>query len=302
MAVPDFQSIMLPLLRLAADGTEHTTASAIETLAVGFKLVETDRQELLPGGGQRRFNNRVYWASAHLRAAGLLSSPARGRFVITDSGRDVLQQDLSKIDMRFLSQFPDYADFKAGSAGTVASAPAPATVEPQTPDEIIATAHAQLEDQLATDVLSHVMAAPPSFFEQLVLDLLSKMGYAGPLAGAAQVVGGPGDGGIDGIIREDRLGLDLIYDQAKRWSGQVGRPDVQSFVGSLEGKHASRGVFLTTSTFSGEARGYADNLSKRVILIDGAMLAKLMVEHGVGVSTRQTYAIKRVDTDYFEAG
>lgn len=303
MPVPDFQTVMLPLLRLTGDGAERTVASAIESLAKEFALTDAERQELLPGGSQRRFNNRVYWAATHLRAAGLISSPTRGRLLITDRGRHVLSQNLPKIDIKYLAQFPGYQEFKTGGTGTPpgaspASAPAPA--EAQTPDEVIAAAYQQVMDQLAHDLLDRVRSAPPDFFERLVIQLLQAMGYGGPLPGAAIVVGGPGDSGIDGIIREDRLGLDLIYVQAKRWAGPVGRKEIQSFVGSLEGKHATRGVFLTTSTFTGEARSFVENIAKRIVLIDGAELARLMVEHNVGVAKDREYVIKRIDSNFFE--
>jgi restriction system protein len=303
MTMPDFQAVMLPILDLAADGAEHTMAEAFAKLADHFQLTEAERSELLPGGSQRRFHNRVYWAVTHLRAAGLVVRPARGRFQITDAGRDVLSNPPPKITIAFLSGFPGYKEFKAGT-GSAAGSPvtaAPATA-PQTPDEVIAAAYKQLFDDLADEVLDRVVASPPDFLERLVIQLLRSMGYGGLEDDAAIVVGGPGDEGIDGIIKQDKLGLDLIYIQAKRWNHSVSSPDIRNFIGSLQIKSANRGIFITTSAFTSDARDAAQKGGKQIVLIDGATLARLMIENNVGVTTRGSFDLKRLDTGFFDEG
>jgi restriction system protein len=303
MAVPDFQQLMLPLLQLASDGQEHTMASAISELADVFRLSDDDRAELLPGGGQRRFNNRVYWAKTHLRAAGLVASPTRGRFRITPEGEAVLASNPSKIDMKFLSKYPDYVVFKAGAAagasGIIETGSGPG---PQTPDEVIAAAAKQLNDELAQEILDRVVAAPYGFLERLVIKLLRAMDYGGANIEAGIVVGGPGDEGIDGVIRQDKLGLDLIYVQAKRWTHPVKSPDIRNFIGSLQIKSASRGVFITTSVFTADAVEAAGKGGKQIVLIDGATLARYMTDYNVGVRERASYLLKEVDADFFDAG
>jgi restriction system protein len=226
MDMPDFQSVMLPLLRLAADGEEHVMAPSIAALADGFELTAEQRAELLPGGGQRRFPNRVYWAAAHLKAAGLLASPTRGRFRITDNGKAVLKSPPAKITMAFLQQYPGYAAFKAGGGSTSAAQPV-ATPAAQTPDEVIAASFKALNEDLADQLLAKVLANPPDFLEKLVLTLLRAMHYGGADDDSATLLGGPGDEGVDGVVKQDTLGLDLIYVQAKRWN--AGSP------GGLEG-------------------------------------------------------------------
>ena len=302
VAVPDFQSVMLPLLRMAGDGREHTMASAISSLGDTFQLTEEDRAEMLPGGSQRRFNNRVYWAKSHLRAAGLVASPTRGRFQITDEGRVVLAAKPERIDIQFLSKYPGYMAFKSGTGSGAVTAGAVLPSEPQTPDEVIAAASKQLHDELSKEVLSRVADAEYDFLERLVIRLLRAMGYGGADDEAGIVVGGPGDEGIDGVIRQDLLGLDLIYVQAKKWTHPVKSPDIRNFIGSLQIKSASRGVFITTSTFTADAVQAASKGGKQIVLIDGSTLARYMIEHNVGVRERATYLLKELDSDFFDAG
>lgn len=299
MAVPDFQSLMRPLLQLASDGAEHVLRDATEHLADAFALTPEDRSELLPSGRQRKLVNRMAWASIHLRRAGLLSSPGRGRFTITERGREMLVEHPERVDMKVLRQFPEYLDFTAGTA--LATKPTQRD-EPATPEEILEDTYQGIRKTLAEELLERVRTAPPAFFERLVVELLVKMGYGGSRAAAGRAVGQSGDGGIDGVINEDTLGLDVVYIQAKRWSNTVGRPDVQMFAGSLDGQRATKGVYLTTSSFSMDAHKYAGGISKKIVLIDGLQLAELMIDHGVGVTPVATYELKRIDFDYFEAG
>jgi restriction system protein len=305
MAVPDFQSLMLPLLRLAADDLEHSVAEAREALAAEFKLSDTDREELLPSGRQSKFSNRVAWARSYLQQAGLLLAPRRGHFQISERGRSVLKAPPVRIDVKFLEQYPEFVEFRTPKAdlpqtATPASA---AETDPETPEEALEAAHQKMRLGLASELLSRVKAASPSFFERLVVELLLGMGYGGSRRDAGQAIGRSGDEGIDGVISEDRLGLDVVYLQAKKWDGTVGRPEIQRFVGALHGKRAKKGVFITTGTFSSEAIAYVEHIDPKVVLIDGRRLAELMMDFDVGVNTAATYSVKRVDSDYFdEAG
>lgn len=304
MPMPDFQAVMLPLLQLAGDGEEHTMASTIAALADDpFQLTADQRAELLPGGSQQRFNNRVYWAAAHLRAAGLIVSPTRGRFRITEEGRRVLAAPPAKITIAYLQRYPGYKEFKAGSGAQSSVATGPVS-SPQTPDEIMAAAYKTLKEELASQLLVRVLANPPEFLETLVLKLLRAMEYGGADEQSAQSLGGAGDEGIDGVVKQDRLGLDLIYVQAKRWKVErpVGPKDIRDFIGSLQIKNAHRGVFITTSSFTAEAREAATKGGKQIVLIDGVRLTELMIEHDVGVEAQQTFVIKTLNSDFFDAG
>lgn len=304
MPVPDFQTIMLPLLTLAGDGQEHTTRQTIEDLAPRFHLSDDDRQALLPSGTQPVFDNRVHWAVSYLKHAGLLDKPRKGAFAITARGREVLGRRLSHVDVRVLKEFPEFREFHAGrrhsnghGAAVIVEIPEPETTE--TPEEQFEAGYLRLREELAREVLDRVRGCTPRFFEKLVIEVLVAMGYGGSLRDAGQAVGRSGDEGIDGIIKEDKLGLDTIYIQAKRWQGTVGRPEIQRFVGALQGQRARKGVFITTSDFSREARDYAGNIDSKVVLIDGEQLALLMIDHNVGVATTQVYELKRIDSDYF---
>jgi restriction system protein len=302
LAIPDFQSLMLPLLELCADGADHSLAASVDALAVKYGLSPEELAQLNPAGGARTFYNRVGWASSYLRAAELLASSGRGRFRITADGFAVLAKPPKRIDIRFLQTVPAYqareAAKKAKGPGAAATTPEPAA---QTPEESFESAYQDMRAAVEEELLARIKAAPPAFFEQLVVDLIVAMGYGGTQADAGEAIGQTGDGGIDGVVKEDRLGLDTVYLQAKRWEGTVGRPVVQSFVGSLEGKHARRGVLITTSGFSSEARAYVGGIEKRVVLIEGSELVRLMFEFGVGVApVGAPFQLKKLDLDYFE--
>jgi restriction system protein len=301
MAIPDYQSLMLPLLKVAADGKVHTKRDALNELAERFKLTEEERKELLPSGNQAVFDNRIGWARTYLKKSGLIEYPQRGHFQITDRGKSVLEKNPPVINVAFLRQFPEFIEFH--SQKTIADPEPPESSDSlsQTPEELVGSGYLKLRKQLESELLGRVKSAPPDFFERLVVRLITAMGYGGSLVDAGKAIGKSGDGGIDGVIKEDKLGLDLIYLQAKRWdNASVGRPEIQKFVGALHGKRARKGIFLTTSTFTKDAHEYAEGLETKVILIDGVQLAELMFEYGVGVQTESTYAVKRIDSDFFE--
>lgn len=301
MAVPDFQSLMLPLVEFAADGQEHSLNEAREFLAKRLGVTDEEREELLPSGRQAVFDNRVAWAKTYLQQAGLLNSSRRAHFQITDRGRQILAEKPDKIDIKLLDRFPEFVEFRypAQKQQQSTSAPAAECQENITPEEMLESAHQQIRSDLAADLLKRIKAGSPYFFERLVVELLVKMGYGGSRREAGKAIGKSGDEGIDGIINEDRLGLDTIYIQAKRWEGTVGRPEIQRFVGALHGKRARKGVFLTTGSFSAEATQYVSHIDPKVVLIDGRELTELMIDFGLGVTTITTYEIKRVDSDYF---
>ncbi len=302
MAIPDYQTLMLPLLKVAADGKVHTKRDAVNELAQRFELTEEERKELLPSGSQAVFDNRIGWARTYLKKAMLIQYPQRGHFQITDRGKSVLAQNPPVINVAFLRQFPEFLEFQ-GPQRISADAEPPESPESlsETPEELVASGYLKLRKQLESELLGRVKSAPPDFFERLVVRLITAMGYGGSLVDAGKAIGKSGDGGIDGVIKEDKLGLDLIYLQAKRWeSASVGRPEIQKFVGALHGKRARKGIFLTTSTFTKDAHEYAEGLETKVILIDGVQLAELMFDYGVGVQTESTYVVKRMDSDFFE--
>jgi len=303
MPVPQFQDITLPLLRLAADGQTYSLAGARDRLADTFGLTESEREELLPSGRQARFANRVAWAKVYLEQAGLVTSPARGKFVIAPRGLDVLKDPPDRISIKFLERFPEFATFRARGqrAAPTTSVDAASAEETETPEETLEAAYQQIRGGLAAQLLERVKAAPPRFFEQLVVELLLKMGYGSARKGAGEAIGKAGDEGIDGIINEDRLGLDRVYLQAKRWDGTVGRPEIQRFVGALHGKRARKGVFITTSSFSPEAISFVETIDPRVVLIDGEQLAEFMIDFDIGVTEERSYQLKRIDSDFFDA-
>ena len=304
MAVPDFQSLMLPLLQIAGDGKEHSLSDARGRLGAEFNLTQAEQEELLPSGRQTRFGNRVAWAKVYLEQGGLLLSPRRGHLLISDRGREVLKAPPGRIDIKFLGQYPEFIEFRRPKRDAQAlSVPAaPEAPDAENPEEALEAAHAKIEASLAAEVLARVKAGSPTFFEGLVVELLLKMGYGGSRADAGQAIGKAGDEGIDGVISEDRLGLDIVYLQAKRWEGSVGRPEIQKFVGALHGKRAKKGVFITTGSFSSDAAAYVEHIDPKVVLIDGRRLAELMIDFEVGVATARTFHVKRVDSDYFEEG
>jgi restriction system protein len=303
MAIPDYQSVMLPLLRLAADGKEHRVRDAIEQLAGEFGLTDEERAEVLPSGTQQVFNNRVGWARTYMAKAGLLRYARRGIFEITDRGRAVLAKNPAKIDKSILDQFPEFREFQTTRRERPergAETHETELASELTPEDALAAAYQKLRKQLEGDLLDQIKAAAPSFFERLVVDLLVAMGYGGSRQDAGRAIGRAGDGGIDGIIKEDKLGLDVIYLQAKRWEGTVGRPEIQKFAGALQGQRANKGIFVTTSSFSKEAEDYANAITSKIILIDGERLARLMVDHNVGIAPVGVYELKKIDSDYFE--
>ena len=299
MAVPDFQSMMLPFLQFAADGKDHDSDEVADYLTTFFKLTYDDRDELLPSGSQTRLNNRIGWCRTHLKQAGLIEAVRRGVFRITKRGLDVLAQKPTALNLKFLDQFPEHLEwFHAERETPEQSITSPAITV--TPEEQMGVIAGDLKKKLGSDLLERIKVMNPYRFERVVLDLLLAMGYGGSREEAATVTQKSNDEGIDGLINEDRLGLDCIYVQAKRWQNSVGRPDIQNFVGALAGKHASKGVFITTSAFVPNAIEYAKSISHRVILIDGVRLAELMIQYNIGVSKGDVYEIKRIDGDYFE--
>lgn len=304
MSIPDYQTLMLPVLRLLADGAPHLRADVAEAIADQFRLSEAERRQLLPSGKMTVLRNRVGWAISYMKQAGLLRLPKRGTYQITERGLMVLSKKPERIDVGLLEQFPEFVEFRERSReprSGMADVPTQAALaeDVTTPEEALEQAHTRLRSALELELLEQVKAAPAAFFERLVVDLLLQMGYGGSREEAGRVLGGSGDGGVDGIINEDRLGLDVLYVQAKRWSDAVGRPEVQKFAGALQGHRAKKGVFLTTSSFSREAEDYAARIDSRIVLIDGRRLASLMYEHNVGVSHRATYQVKQLDSDYF---
>lgn len=301
-AYPDFQSLMLPLLKLGADGSEHTIGEAVESLAKEFKLTDEERRHLLPSGTPATFDNRAHWARSHLKQAGLLTNPGRGRFQISEAGKGVLTDSRAKVDIRFLNQFEAFRILRSRKSknGRETETEPEAESNPETPREALERAHEGMRRELIAEVRSRVCQISPERFERLVVQLLVKMGYGGNLADAGRAIGGSGDEGIDGIIKEDHLGLDVIYVQAKRWEASVGRPEIQKFAGALQGQRARKGVFITTSEFSDGARDFAGNIESRIVLIDGEQLASLMIVHELGVSLVQNYPVKRLDSDFFD--
>jgi restriction system protein len=293
---------MLPLLQSVADGQEHSIQELVDTLANYFSLTQEELDSLLPSGKQTIFYNRVGWARTYLSNSGLLEMSRRSYYQITDRGKQVLSKSPSRIDMKFLEQFAEYREFREREGKhREPKTTTPVEVE-KTPEESLEDAYQEIRDGLAQELLSLVKQGTPSFFERLVVELLVKMGYGGSRRDAARAVGQVGDEGIDGIIDEDRLGLDSIYIQAKKWDGVIGRPEIQKFVGALMGKRARKGIFITTSSFSTEATNYVSNIDSKIVLIDGKRLAELMMDYDVGVTTISAYQLKRVDSDYFGNG
>lgn len=302
MAVPKYNELMLPLLQFAGDGEEHHVREASERIAEHLQLTDAQVSELLPSGKKTKYYDRIHWAKTYLTKAGVIESTGRGLFRITERGYDLLATDPEEIDNDLLSQFPEFVEFQTpNTTSTTQSTKATERDDEQTPEELIETTYLKLRKGLADELLDTVLSVSPLFFEKLVVDLLLSMGYGSSLD-SGERIGQSGDGGVDGVIREDKLGLDTIYIQAKRWQRDngVGRPEIQGFVGSLMGRGAAKGVFITTSYFSEPAKKYAENVPNlKVILIDGQQLARLMIEHNVGISVQRTYDIKQIDENYF---
>jgi restriction system protein len=304
MSIPDFQSLMLPLLRIASDSNEHSIHEYADNLAKLFNLSESEIRELLPSGNQTTFYNRVGWARTYLVKSGLLEMIRRKYYKITQQGLNVLKDKPSRIDMKFLEQFPEYVEFKKKKGTRLKTKEDDENTKESkaiTPEETLEEAFQEMREGLAQEVLELVKKSSPAFFEQLEVDLLVKMGYGGSRKEAARAVGKSGDEGIDGIIDEDRLGLDSIYIQAKKWESVVGRPEIQKFIGALSGQRARKGIFITTSSFTSDAINFTKNIEYKLVLIDGKRLAEFMIDYDVGVTESTIYKLKRIDSDYFES-
>jgi restriction system protein len=300
MPVPDFQHLMLPYMTLIRDGDDHSIKEMMAHLASQFSLTEDDLTELIPSKKQTRFYNRVTWAGSHLRQAKLVENVGRGLFRITARGQELLSRNPDHIDINVLNAFPEYQEFRQRRrVAEDTSEPDRIEENLRTPDELLAESYQNIRDALASEILEKVKTCSPAFFERLVVETIVAMGYGGTLQDAGKAVGKSNDGGIDGIIKEDRLGLDLIYLQAKKWESTVGRPELQAFAGALLGRQANKGVFITTSNFSSGAREFVKSIASNIILIDGEELAELMVDFNVGVNVEARYEIKRIDSDYF---
>lgn len=305
MAIPDYETVMLPLMQFVADGKDHTINEATNHLSDLFKLTLEEREQRIPSGQSSYIKNRTGWAKTYLKKAGLLSSPKRGVIQITDRGREVLSQKPERINRALLEQFPEFVEFQERSNATEKTELAEvAAADKQTPEEAIEHSYTQLRSQLADELLEQIKGCSSDFFERLVVDVIVAMGYGGSHRDAAKATQRSNDGGIDGIIKQDRLGLDTIYIQAKKWddSRPIHRPEIQKFAGALQGVRARKGIFITTSSFSDGAREYVATIDSKIVLIDGTELAQLMIDHGIGVTPHQTYEIKRLDSDYFGEG
>jgi len=307
MPIPDYEQVKLPALKIVSDGQLHRLRDLYNKLSENFGLTPEERAELLPSGTQLRWNNRVNWACYDLYKAGILERPKRGHYKISDFGQKILAKNPANLDRTYLRQFPHFLEWDKGSSKSAETktVAGDSEVSPShTATERLEAAFEEMQSALKQDLLELVRKMDPYDFEQLVVDLLVAMGYGGSRAEAAQVTQRSGDEGIDGVIKEDRLGLETIYLQAKRWQNPVGRKELQAFVGALHGQGASKGVFITSGEFASTASEYVEKISQKgqkVVLIDGIRMASLMIEHGVGVSSIKTYALKRVDSDYFES-
>lgn len=302
--IPDYQSLMLPLLKLVSDGQEIKYRDLIEKLAIEFRITDDERKELLASGNQPIFDNRVGWAKTYLKKAGLLDSPIRATFIITKLGLDTLKKKPDRIDAKYLRQFPSFVEFQNIGKSDYDEETEVLTQQPneQTPEENLDKAYQRIRKSLASELLNKVVELSPAFFERLVVELLVKMGYGGSIKDAGKAMGRSGDEGIDGTIKEDKLGLDIIYIQAKRWKpgNVVGRPELQKFVGALAGQGAKKGIFITTSNFTKEALEYTPRNETKIVLIDGDQLAQLMIDYNLGCTSQQLYEIKKIDSDYFD--
>lgn len=301
MSVPPFQEFFAPLLQFAADGEVHTVAETRDALARSMNVSEGDRNELVPSGSMSKFNNRIAWAKSYFVQARVLESPGRGKLKITDRGRELLDQNHASIDIPVLEQYAEFVAFRSDRKNPAQKGTHTVSIEDETPEEALLRSYRSIRAELANELLRRIQENSPAFFETLVVDLMLAMGYGGSRADAGQALGKSGDEGIDGIIKEDRLGLDSIYLQAKRWGSPIGRPEIQKFVGALHGKRARKGVFITTSSFTPDALAYVANIDPKVVLIDGRNLTELMIDNGLGVTTLASYELKRVDMDYFDA-
>jgi restriction system protein len=300
--IPDYQTLMLPLLKFVSDGKEYKVNQAVESLAKQFNLTDKERSELLPSGQTFVFGSRVGWARTYLKKSGLLDAPRRGTIAITKRGEDILKENPKEINVRLLKRFPEFLEFQSAKkedhdSYTVTSEEVKQT---QTPEEQIEEGYQKIRKSLEQEILTKLKSVHPAFFEKIVVELLVKMGYGGSIAEAGKATRYTNDEGIDGIIKEDKLGLDVIYVQAKRWEGTVGRPELHKFVGALAGQGAKKGIFITTSSFTKDAEQYIPKNDTKIVLIDGEKLAQYMIDYNLGVSVQNTYEIKKMDSDYFE--
>ena len=304
MPIPDYETIMLPLLKFAIDGKEYSSKEAVHHLAKDFKLTDEEKKQLYPTKKVSIFYDRTHWALTYLKHANLLESTKRGFFRITERGRDVLKQQPNRIDDKFLSQFSEFLVFqtpdKKRNKKSKANLLNNSVNNDKTPYETLEESHKVVREELANDLLNSVKNCSPNFFERLVVELLVSMGYGGSIKEAGQAIGRTGDEGIDGIIKEDVLGLDLIYIQAKKWDGMIGRPEIQKFVGALHGQRARKGIFITTGLFSNTSKDYSSAISDKIVLIDGKQLTEYMIDNDIGVTLEKSYLLKKLDKDYFE--
>lgn len=301
--IPNYQVLMLPLLKAVKDQKEYKLNDIVDILANEFKLSEEERKELLPSGQSFLFGNRVGWARTYLKKAGLLDSPKRGYLIITQRGLDVLKQNPKEVNVALLQQFSEFLEFQSSKRDDNTTENTIIQSESiQTPEEILENSYQDIRKSLAQELLDKITKLSPTFFERLVVELLVKMGYGGSMKDAGRAIGKSGDEGIDGTIKEDKLGLDIIYIQAKRWQpgNVVGRPEIHKFVGALAGQGAKKGIFITTSTFTKDALKFVPRNETKIVLIDGYLLAQLMIDYNLGVATQQVYEIKKIDSDYFE--
>jgi restriction system protein len=301
--IPDYQSIMLPLLEFIADGKEYKMRNVTDELAIKFGVTEEEQKELLPSGVAPVFYNRTAWAKTYLKKAGLIDSPKQGIVIISKRGIEVLKKKPSSINVKFLKQFSEFVAFQTVKREDESETETETSEEQsiQTPEELLEMAYQKIRKSLASELISKVVELSPAFFERLVVELLVKMGYGGSIKDAGKAMGKSGDEGIDGTIKEDKLGLDIIYIQAKRWKpgNVVGRPEIQKFVGALAGQGAKKGIFITTSNFTKEALDYTPRNETKIVLIDGEQLAQLMIDYNLGCTSQQTYEVKKLDSDYF---
>lgn len=300
--IPDYQSIMLPLLRHIADGKEYKMRDVTDRLAEQLGVTEEERKELLPSGAAPVFYNRTAWAKTYLKKAGLIDSPKQGIVIISKRGLEVIKRSPTSIDVKFLKQFSEFVEFQTTKGENETNEIDKAEdISTETPEEALETAYQKIRKSLAQDLLNKVITLSPSFFERLVVELIVKMGYGGSIKDAGRAIGKSGDEGIDGTIKEDKLGLDIIHIQAKKWQtgNSVGRPGLQKFVGALAGQGAKKGIFITTSSFTRDALDYAPRNETKIVLIDGQQLAQFMIDYNLGVTSLNSYEVKRMDSDYF---
>ncbi len=302
--IPSYEEIMLPLLKLLGDKKEHSLQEADDILSQQFELSEEERSELLPSGQQPVFRNRLGWARTYMKKAGLLSTPLRARFQITERGLALLKENPKEITSQYLIRYQEFVDFKSikktKENGEEQKGENPEVATNKTPEEALEYAYQKLRSELAKEVLDVVKNCSPAFFEKLVVDLIVRMGYGGSRKDAGQALGKSGDGGIDGIVKEDKLGLDTIYMQAKKWENPVPVKEIRDFTGALASKKAKKGIFIATSTFPQSVYDFVTQVEYKIVLINGEQLANLMIEYNVGLSPINEYQVKKIDYDYFE--